>query len=377
MKLPLVSVCLPSINTFPFLRERLDTILAQTYTNWELVVVDSFSSDGSWELFEKLAQSDKRVSIVQAPRGLYQSWNNCIQRATGEYVYIATSDDTMAPDCLEKMVAALEEHPECDLAQCRLAVIDPSGKPKLDYTGWQYGTVFGGELKSLLERPHIRRAPYDGLLHLTGLMVHLSVTELLIRRSLFKRVGEFETQWGSIGDRNWEMKAGLIADTVFVPDTWASWRVHPANASALLKVHSPDYCLKVEQMIEDAVQKCEPYLAPAVLGGLRQHWLALSRAMRNYYASLASLGTFRRRIFQLKEIYQGNPAARCELMQRFRGQPNWIDRCPLELKHWLEGVSAVPSIIDLGDQPPATSHKNALFLKREPGRARPLRARGK
>ncbi len=360
MKAPLVSVCLPSINTFPFLRERVDTILAQTYTNWELVVVDSFSNDGSWELFEKLAQSDKRVSIVQAPRGLYQSWNNCIQRTTGEYVYIATSDDTMAPDCLEKMVAALEEHPDCGLAQCKLAIIDQDGKPKLDYTGWRYGTVFGGELKGLLDRPHIRRAPFDGLLHLTGLMVHLSVTELLIRRSLFDRIGEFETQWGSIGDRNWEMKAGLAANTVFVPDTWASWRVHPANASALLKVHSPDYCLKVEEMIENAVSKCESYLAPEVLDGLRGRWLERSRAMRNYYASLASMGTVRRRIFQMKEIYRGDSAARCELLQRFRGQPNWIDRCPLELKDWLETVGAGPVLVDLGNSPIGVSDKCAL-----------------
>jgi glycosyltransferase involved in cell wall biosynthesis len=349
MESPLVSVCLPSVNTFPFLRERLDTILCQTYTNWELVVVDSFSNDGSWELFEKVAQTDKRVSISQAPRGLYQSWNNCIQRAKGQYVYIATSDDTMAPDCLEKMVKALEENPNCDLAQCKLVIIDKDGNEQRDYRVWRDSTVFGGNLNKLLSRRHIRRAPFDGLLHLTGLMVHLSITELLIRRSLFSRIGEFETRWGSIGDRNWEMKAGLIANTVFVPDTWASWRIHPANASAMLKVHSSDYCTKVDEMIEDAVLKCEAYLAPEVVDGLRNHWVGWSRSMRSYYTSLANMGTLQRRLFQLREAYRGDPAARCELSQRLRGKSTWIERCPSEMREWLESLGIGPIVVDLWD----------------------------
>ena len=103
MTSPLVSVCLPNLNTYPYLRERVDTILAQTYENWELVISDNHSEDGAWEFFQDLAKQDPRVSIAQAPReGLYPNWNQCVRRARGEYVYIATSDDGMAPDCLEK-----------------------------------------------------------------------------------------------------------------------------------------------------------------------------------------------------------------------------------------------------------------------------------
>ena len=130
MKQPLVSVCVPNLNTRPYLQERIDTILGQTYSNWELVISDNFSQDGSWEFFETLARQEPRVTIAQAPReGLYANWNRCIERARGQYVYIATSDDTMAPDCLEKMVAALERHKDCDLAHCPLVQIDEVGAP--------------------------------------------------------------------------------------------------------------------------------------------------------------------------------------------------------------------------------------------------------
>jgi len=344
-EMPLVSICLPNFNTFPFLEERLQTILSQSLTDWELIIVDSYSNDGSWEFFEKLAKSDSRVSISQEPRGLYQSWNNCIQRAKGKYVYIATSDDTMAPDCLEKMVEALESNPECDIAQCRLEIIDKEGHIQADYQGASNCTVFSGDLKNVLAKPHIRRAPFDGLLHLTGLMVHLSITELLIRRTLFSKIGLFEAHWGSIGDRNWEMKAGLVTDTVFVPDTWASWRMHATNASSLLKVHSPEYCEKVHEMIDDAIKKCRPFLSPELMAGLESEWVPGSRSMRDYYTSLANKGTLRRRFFQIAQAYSGDAIARFEVRQRILGQPTWFDRFPADLKKWLESIGLGPVVL--------------------------------
>jgi glycosyltransferase involved in cell wall biosynthesis len=250
MSSPLVSICLPNLNTYSYLQERIDTIVKQTYTNWELIVIDGFSDDGSWEFFKKLARNDSRVSIAQAPRGLYESWNKCIEQACGEYVYIATSDDTMAYDCLQKLVAALEKHNDCDLAHCRLIAIDKDGAP-LANQGLGDAVYFAGGISELVGRRHLCRAPYDGLLHLTGKMVHLSITELLIRRSLFSRIGGFEVPWGSIGDRNCEIKAGLVANTIHVPDTWASWRIHAANASASMNFHSFEYTQAIEEMLHD------------------------------------------------------------------------------------------------------------------------------
>src|SRR5262249_28527342 len=155
------SVCLPSLNTFPFLEERVSTILGQTFVDWELIVIDSYSDDGSWEFFQKLAHTDSRVAISQAPRGLYQSWNACIERAQGKYIYFATSDDTMAPDCLEKLASALEEHVDCDVAACPLTAIGGDGKPLQD-RAWKDAIVFSHWNPELLQHRHVRRAPFDG-----------------------------------------------------------------------------------------------------------------------------------------------------------------------------------------------------------------------
>ena len=180
MDAPLVSVCLPNLNTLPHLQERIDTIFAQTYPNWELVVSDNFSQDGAWAFFEELARKDERVSIAQAPReGMYANWNNCLRRARGDYMYIATSDDGMAPDCLQKLVTALEQHKDCELAHCPLVIVDGAGVSMTE-PSWPDCTAFGRGMGELLRRPHLRRAPYDGLLHLTGWNAYLSITQLLI-----------------------------------------------------------------------------------------------------------------------------------------------------------------------------------------------------
>ncbi len=345
MTTPLVSVCLPNLNTFAFLQERIDTILAQTWRNWELIVSDNYSDDGAWQLFERLAAADDRVSIKQEPReGLYPNWNNCLRRCRGEYVYIATSDDTMAPDCLERMVAALEAHPDCDLAHCPVVVIDHTGAT-VDEPRWPQCVSFGHGLGDVVRRPHVRRAPYDGLIHLTGQHVVLSITQLLIRRSLFERTGEFSSRWGSVSDFNWEMRACLLADMVHVPDTWGSWRLHPGQATASVQMFNPERDRKCEEMIEDALAACLPKLAPDLVAALKAHWLDLSREMRGYYAGLRNRRVVaERRKFQLQQLVGGSGAVRSQMFARALGRPRWPDAAPGEIRQWLEAFVARPVI---------------------------------
>src|SRR5438132_5350203 len=93
---PLISICMPHLNSQPFTEERMQTILNQTIRDWELIVVDSDSNDGSREILENCASSDPRIRLIQGPRdGIYTNLNRALKLSKGEYVYIAMSDDTM------------------------------------------------------------------------------------------------------------------------------------------------------------------------------------------------------------------------------------------------------------------------------------------
>ncbi len=339
---PRVSICVPNLNMLPFLKARFDSILNQTLQTWEAIVHDGYSDDGAWEFIQAIAASDKRLCLKQGPRqGPYPAWNECINRARGEYIYIATSDDTMATDCLEKLVAALDRHPECDLAHCPLHIINESGvcveQPK-----WPDVTVFDHSCMELAHRAHVRRAPYDGLLHLTGRHVFLSITQLLIRRTLFDKTGFFSSRWGPISDFNWGMKAGLVASMVHVPSTWASWRIHPGQLTVLQNFHSAARDQRIDEMIIDAIDTSRSHLPKAIM---ENPWVTDSKVLRKYYARLRETpSAVMRRMHQVRELVSGHPAIRTELRRVSFSQSKWPEYAPEEIRRWLDTNGFGPAI---------------------------------
>jgi glycosyltransferase involved in cell wall biosynthesis len=348
---PKVSICVPNLNTLPFLPDRFETIFRQSFRDWELLVYDSYSDDGAWEYIQKLAARESRMRIWQGPRqGSPGSWNPCIDEASGEYVYVATSDDTMALDCLEKMVTALEQHKDCGLTHCPLIHIDEAGMP-LREQSWPEKTVFGLSSGDLVSRPHVRKAPYDGLLPLTGRYNYFSFTQLLIRRSLFEQVGPLQSRWGPMGDFNWYMRAGLVSNTVHVPDTWATLRVHSKSATSAVAQCTPEFYGKIEAMISDAVRACEKYLEPSVAVGLKSHWLAWTRQMRIYNQQCIRLrqSKLRRRLYQVSRLFT-NPAARYQILGPLFGKPPWKEVAPAEIRRWLESIGRGPMLVPAQSQ---------------------------
>jgi len=228
-RIPKVSILLPNLNTRSFLEERIQTIFDQTLTDWELVIVDGYSEDGSWEFFQECAKKDVRLRIIQVSReGIYAGLNNCIRLARGEYIYIATSDDTMTPDCLEKLVAALEGNRDCGIAICCLRIIDEKGN-EIEVAWQRYGgnLVLGERLKTL----HIRYPPFDTIINCAYLTTYISLTQILIRKSALNKIGFFRTDFGSWGDFEWNIRSSLLTPRVHVPEYLASWRRTPGQAT--------------------------------------------------------------------------------------------------------------------------------------------------
>jgi glycosyltransferase involved in cell wall biosynthesis len=281
MDVPLVSVCLPNLNNRPFLPERLDSILRQTLRDWELVILDSFSDDGAWPLFQEFAAREPRARIGQAPReGIYPGWNRCLEQARGKYIYIATSDDTMSPDCLEKMAAALETHPDCDICHTPLRFIDEAGKES-DPDAW-FKLPVGRCLGEFGRQAHVRRAPYDGILHLSVNTVYTSVTQIMIRRTLFDRTGWFRADFGSSGDFEWGVRAGFLANVVYLPEKLGTWRKHAGQATK--KSYDVRHMTENVNMVRAALK------SPALAGVVRQLGLSEREATFFYRWTLNSIG---------------------------------------------------------------------------------------
>lgn len=223
-KLIMISVILPTYNSVQFLTERLITIINQTYTNWECIVIDGFSSDGTWEELIKIANNDTRFLLFQYPaKGPYDAWNKGIELAKGEYIYIATSDDTMSDNILQVMYENLISQPSCKIAHCKLSLIDKNGALLKDNWDKYYPSLFYG---SLMNKYHIRQAPLDGILYCGIKTIYTSITQLLIKKEVFEYLGLFKTDEGSIADFEWGLRVGTNYNILHIPLELATWRKH-------------------------------------------------------------------------------------------------------------------------------------------------------
>lgn len=125
---PLVSVVVPVFNGMPHLRAAVDSILTQTHTDLDVVLVDGGSSDDSLAYMQSI--DDPRVRIEQMPKGTSAAanWTAATQAATAEYVKLVCQDDLLAPDAVERQLADLQSHPGAVMAVAQRDVIDAAGK---------------------------------------------------------------------------------------------------------------------------------------------------------------------------------------------------------------------------------------------------------
>ena len=205
----------------------METILSQTMMDWELIVCDSYSDDKSWEFFQKF-KGDKRVRLFQVPReGLYAGWNECLRRVTGEYVYIAPSDDTMQPTLLERLLVPLGRMPEVHIALCDYERMNEHGQPIA-----RERRFIDEVLGEWVHIPSVRSGQTEFLLNMCAPgTLWITMNSLLFRRNLLERVGHFTTKFGSFGDLDWTLRASLATDIAWVPQSLAGFRRHKDQAT--------------------------------------------------------------------------------------------------------------------------------------------------
>ena len=108
--MPKVSVIIPNYNHAPYLKQRIDSVLTQTFQDLEVIILDDFSKDNSRDIIKEY-ESNPRVQIAFNEKNsgcLFKQWNKGLKMATGQYVWIAESDDYAAPTFLETMVGCLD-----------------------------------------------------------------------------------------------------------------------------------------------------------------------------------------------------------------------------------------------------------------------------
>ena len=127
---PKVSVLMPTYNTGEFLGEAIESILSQSFEDFEFIIVDDGSTDDSYRILAEYAKKDERIRIIKNDqnKGIVYSLNRGLRECRGEYVARMDADDIALKDRLEKQITAMEADPYTVVLGAALSYIDKSGK---------------------------------------------------------------------------------------------------------------------------------------------------------------------------------------------------------------------------------------------------------
>lgn len=119
---PVVSVVVPNYNHAPYLKQRIDSVLSQTYDNFELIILDDCSSDNSRDIIELYRHHPKVATVVYNEinsGSTFKQWDKGISLSKGAYIWIAESDDWCEPSLLQTLIDGLLKNPSCTVAYCQ------------------------------------------------------------------------------------------------------------------------------------------------------------------------------------------------------------------------------------------------------------------
>lgn len=134
---PLVSIVVPVYNVETFIRRCIDSVLAQTYIHWELILVDDGSPDQCGEICDEYARQDSRIQVVhQKNQGLSGARNTGMKQAKGKYLYFLDSDDYIAANAMEIMVNTAEEG-SYDIVMAGHCKVEPNGNQPVQSGTWK------------------------------------------------------------------------------------------------------------------------------------------------------------------------------------------------------------------------------------------------
>ena len=113
-QLPLISVCMPVFNAEQFVAEAVESILTQTLQDFEFLIIDDGSSDGTPAILTKYAKKDQRIRLsIRSNKGVVSTLNELVDQACGEFIARMDSDDISLPERLERQAAYLQANHEC------------------------------------------------------------------------------------------------------------------------------------------------------------------------------------------------------------------------------------------------------------------------
>lgn len=280
---PLVSVIIIFLNPVKaFFEEAIQSVFAQTYDNWELLLVDDGSNDFSTEVALRYTdQNFEKVLYLKHQghqnRGMSASRNLGIRNAKGDYVAFLDADDIWLPRKLEQQVAILEQHPEAAMVYSSTHMwYSWTGNPEDAQRDWEKG-LGGFPPNTLVQPPTLLTLLLQRKAHTPG------TCSVLMRRGLIEDVGGFEESFRNLyEDQAFLAKVFLKAPVFLQGGCWDRYRQHPKNACSVAEKAGQYHPLKPHPARLTYLNWLEKYLEEQAVKDPKI-WQALRNTLLPYH----------------------------------------------------------------------------------------------
>lgn len=229
-KAPTVSVIIPNYNHAAYLRQRIESVLSQSYTDFEVILLDDASTDSSREITEEY-RSDKKVTHIvynESNSGsTFYQWEKGLSLAAGKYIWIAESDDFCASDFLELLVHTLDKDDKLALAYAKTMRVDEDGAVIGDLAFW-----YNDLSKSRWTRSYKAAGNKEIKKYLSIKNTIPNASAVVFRRSALKQFDKAVLNFKVCGD--WYFWVQLISNQklAYVAGTTNYFRTHTASVRA-------------------------------------------------------------------------------------------------------------------------------------------------
>jgi hypothetical protein len=270
---PAVSVCVPTYNGSAFLEQTLRSIGAQTFEDYEVVIVDDHSTDQTVDLAKQYAESDNRVRVIEPSQRAGSSARNanrCLEHARGEWIKFIYQDDVMTPNCLSSLLNATRNG-----HRFALSWHDYRFEHGVDDEAREYYESLPA-LRTVLPGTYIEPGAFCG-----AVLAHWGTNFLgptsssFIHRECFKQYGTFSSAIVTFPDLEYWMRIGSNEGLAIATEYLVTFRVHATSISAGLRNNSlSSYRNALERVLVSLDQAFAPNYAN-IRGYLHTHTPAI------------------------------------------------------------------------------------------------------
>jgi glycosyltransferase involved in cell wall biosynthesis len=223
---PKVSLCVPAYQAERHIRATIESLLAQRYLDFELVIVDNNCSDSTPEILKDFDDSRIRVIRNESTLPLVDNFNRAVQLCRGEFVKLVCADDVLHPECIARQSAVLERHPEVALVSVQTDFVDDNGlllRPARGLRG-----IIGRHSADRVVRQTVR----------SGTNPVGAPMAVMFRRDDFIRSGGFRDELLFLSDADLWLRLLQYGEFYGIPRTLASFRFGSTTVSARMAARS-------------------------------------------------------------------------------------------------------------------------------------------